>query len=280
MNSVDPQTFGRLMVRLEDEISRSSRISILLRLTGKPAVAENNGTSASNFWAYLQAIGAFSRENPDPNIFEGFPVVQRMIREVCWIPSPSPSPSTTTTRSHSVELEELISQEVVWNGVGTRLSEIQLELDSELLKANRPRSAAWFYRVTSAKAGPKGQTKVLFSEAKEQMCLPHLMRAISKVSPLIGQFLNQSPLAIEKGQVSSTVQISTVEKEEEGRRQTTMNPFVESMEVQYQTKTMLASTLLSQCTDVPLKKHVTRLMLALGEDDSWLKFAKAKGATR
>lgn len=57
------------------------------------------------------------------------------------------------------------------------------------------------------------------------------------------------------------------------------NPFVESMEMQSQTKSMLASVLLSQTKDVLLKKHVTRCMLALGENDAWLKFAKAKGAT-
>lgn len=57
------------------------------------------------------------------------------------------------------------------------------------------------------------------------------------------------------------------------------NPFVESMELQYQTKTMLASTLLSQRNDVQLEKLVARLMLALGEQNAWLKFANAKGAT-
>lgn len=57
------------------------------------------------------------------------------------------------------------------------------------------------------------------------------------------------------------------------------NPFVESMAIQNQTKSMLASALLSQRADVALRKHVQRLMLALGDNDAWLKFAKAKGAT-
>jgi hypothetical protein len=61
--------------------------------------------------------------------------------------------------------------------------------------------------------------------------------------------------------------------------QTAMNPFVASMSIQSQNKTMLASTLLSQRDDVMLKKYVARLMLVLGDNDAWLRFAKAKGAT-
>jgi hypothetical protein len=274
MSSVDSQTFGRLMIRLEDELSRDSRISILHRLTGKPAVAENNGSTAIEFWAFLHACGAFTREYPDPNIFEGFPVVQKMIREVCF-----PRIREVCFPQSIVDLEELILQEHIWSNIGERLSDIQIELDNELHQSNKLRSIRWFYVVTSAKGGPKGQTKALFSEAKQQMCLPELIRAISKVSPMTGQFLHQPQFSPITKPSQVPYYIPDAQKQIPVDSQITTNPFVKSMEIQYQTKSMHASTLLSQREDVPLKKHVIRLMLALGENDAWLKFAEAKGAT-
>lgn len=169
----------------------------------------------------------------------------------------------------SVSLEDIISRNDVWPTIGERLSDIQLELDTQLRRSSKPSSAGWFYVATSAQGGPKGRTKALFSEATQQMCLPEVIRAVSKVLPRIGSYFDQ-------------IQIIEIQNPTQGptsNMNLTQNPFVESMEIQYQTKSMLASTLLSQKEDVPLKKLVARLMLALGENDAWLKFAKAKGAT-
>lgn len=165
-----------------------------------------------------------------------------------------------------VSLEDIISQNHVWPNIGERIAEIRLELDSQLRKSSKPMSDNWIHRVTSAEGGPRGRTYALFSEAKQQMCIPELICAISKVLPKTGSYFQNFEIQIENPPQGPNMN-------------STMNPFVESMSIQHQTKSMLASTLLSQKSDVPLKKLVARLLLALGENDAWLKFAKAKGAT-
>lgn len=173
----------------------------------------------------------------------------------------------------SVFLEDIISRNDVWPNIGERIPEIQLELDAQLRKSSKSSSAAWFHVVTSAQGGPRGKTKALFSEATQQMCLPEVIRAVSKVLPRTGSYFDQLQI------IEIPIQKNQTQISAQGQSFSTMNPFVESMEIQYQTKSMLASTLLSQRDDVPLKKLVARLMLTLGENDAWLKFAKAKGAT-
>jgi hypothetical protein len=169
-------------------------------------------------------------------------------------------------------LDKLIYRDDIWPFIGERIDEIQFALDDELRKSDKKGTQAWFYRIKDGKSGPKGITIRLFDEVREQMCLPETIRAICKVLPRIGQeFCRDSTPSL------AFRDDTQFEKQIEG--QNIMNPFVESMNIQYQAKSMLASSLLSQREDVQLKKHVTRLMLALGENDSWLKFAKAKGAT-
>lgn len=165
-----------------------------------------------------------------------------------------------------VLLDDLIAQEHTWSSIGQRLSAIQFELDNELRIAKKPKSQEWFWRVTKADGGPKVQVKVLFAEAQQQLCLTELLRAVRNVLPGTG-------LNLARAQISNSTFAPKGVVEE------MRNPFVDSMHIQAQNKTMLASTLLSQTQDTVLKKHVTRLMLALGENNAWLKFAKSKGAT-
>jgi len=58
-----------------------------------------------------------------------------------------------------------------------------------------------------------------------------------------------------------------------------INPLVAAAQSRNPSKNMTASQLLSQTTDVQLKRLVTRLFLDLGEDECWYRFLAAKGAT-
>jgi len=167
---------------------------------------------------------------------------------------------------------DIISRDYVYASIAQRLEEIQLELDYILRKLNGTNTQSWFYNVKShMKFGPKVATRMLFTEAIEQNCYTELVCAIAKVLPQTGEKL----LSVKKLDPTKVETEGLIQKNMNSNR----NPFVESMEMQSQTKSMLASTLLSQTKDVVLKKHVTRCMLALGENDAWLKFAKVKGAT-
>lgn len=245
------ESFGRLLISLESEMDREARREVLQRL-GCPVGYIEDRTNWVNFWSWLRSQMFFSEDKIDSSIFKavGLVKVGQMIDDF---------------KAPTMSLEDIAAQEFIWSSIGSRLPEIQLQLDYYLRNSGMSESLGWWHLVATT-GSPKIRTYNLFVQCQQQRCLPQLYKAISAVLPLTGSRLGPIPEATANSrQTTKSVEpSSSLANIAESRRKYDK---------------MSASTLLKESEDADLEDFVTVLMVELNKNEAWFKFAQKKGVT-
>lgn len=250
--------FGSLLNSLESELSRDARRKVLQRLDC-PIGYIDDTIDWFNFWAWLREKNIFSEYKVDASIFKsvGLVKVGQMIDDFN---------SRNSFKSVGERcLEDIATHEFVWSSVGSRLSEIQLQLDSNLRASGRSESLNWWHLVVS-NGSPKIRTHNLFMQCREQGCLPQLWDAISKVLPRTGSLLGSIP------EVPQSFR-------EEKKSSETLSSLADIAESRKKYEKLSASNLLKENDDAELEDLVLVLMVELNKNEAWFKFAQKKGVT-
>lgn len=258
------EAFGRLIISLESEMDRDARRKVLQRLGCPPGQIDDN-IGWLHFWGYLQSQCHFSEDNVDSRIFKAVGLVRVGQMIDSFKSSSSSAVQKRTIQTPVMSLEDIAAQECIWSSVGSRLPEIQLQLDYYLRSSGMPESLGWWHLITYA-SGPKIKTYTLFIQCQQQRCLPQLYKAISAVLPLTGSRL---------GPILDVAQ-RPYQETESVEPSSSLASIAESRK---KYDKLSASNLLKETDDADLEDLVMVLMVELNKNEAWFKFAQKKGVT-